>query len=447
MMDRRGGPGAAPQAPFNPAAPPPVPSIQPAQAAAASQNQQGLFNLDDSAMDKLFSENLGVNEVALPVGAPPRPAAAAAPYPPQGAQFGSPAPGQPPMPAPPVPPAPGMPGGSSYPPQQQQQQPMAGAMAPPMPPGSPPQMAAWAQQQQTVQMPQNAIPQPPPPQPEAQQPANSGGLFSIDDSVIDRIFADNLGIKEGAAATPVSAAAPQAAAAGMPVQNPGMPPATAPGMQSMAAPQGMPPPMPPGMTGLPTMPINVNEAVRSLSEAAQMPSSPPKIPGISRLDPKTDTVESGSGRIASIGKFLLDQKDLEKIGKITATDFNDSKMRILTMEAASELQTLLQHIGMQDKVVGSVIVGHDGLLIANTMPSDIDAESIGVWALGVYMNTEHVIRKMGQDRVHQIVSRTPKGYLVIADFGGGLLVTVSDGKDTDTLIPLMRSITQLVAQN
>jgi hypothetical protein len=53
---------------------------------------------------------------------------------------------------------------------------------------------------------------------------------------------------------------------------------------------------------------------------------------------------------------------------------------------------------------------------------------------------------MGQERVHQIVSRRPKGYLVIADFGGGLLVTVSDGKDTDTLIPLMRSITQLVAQ-
>ena len=78
------------------------------------------------------------------------------------------------------------------------------------------------------------------------------------------------------------------------------------------------------------------------------------------------------------------------------------------------------------------------------MPPDIDAESIGVWALGVYMSTEMVIKKMGQDRVHQIVCRTPKGYVIIADFGGGLLVTVSDGKDTDTLIPLMRSITQLV---
>ncbi|MGH9549374.1 MAG: roadblock/LC7 domain-containing protein [Terriglobales bacterium] len=229
---------------------------------------------------------------------------------------------------------------------------------------------------------------------QAMQPGG-GGLFSIDDSVIDRIFADNLGVKE----------------------------------------QGMPA-------------INVNEAVRTLAEVAQTgPVPPPNIEGVGRLDPRTDSgQETGSGRIASIGKFLLDQKDLEKIGKVTTSDLSDTKMRILTMEAAQELQTLLQHIGAQETVVGSVIVGHDGLLIANTMPGDLDAESIGVWALGVYMNTEHVIKKMGQDRVHQIVSRTPKGYLVIADFGCGLLVTVSDGKDTDTLIPLMRSITQLVAQ-
>ena len=94
--------------------------------------------------------------------------------------------------------------------------------------------------------------------------------------------------------------------------------------------------------------------------------------------------------------FLI-ENIFEKIGKLTTSDINETKMRILTMEAAGELQGLLHHIGTLDKVVGSVIVGHDGLLIANTMPPDLDAESIGVWALGVYMNTEHVVKKMGQD--------------------------------------------------
>jgi predicted regulator of Ras-like GTPase activity (Roadblock/LC7/MglB family) len=245
-------------------------------------------------------------------------------------------------------------------------------------------------------------------------------LFAIDDSVIDKIFEDNLGVKDAN------------------VPNINVNQAVKTISEAAAAPQ-MPPPAPP-MPQMPQMP-----QAMAAPAAPQMP--PPKIEGVGRLDSRTDVAaDSGSGRIASIGKFLLDQKDLEKIGKITGSDLSDTKMRILTMEAAQELQQLLHHIGTQATVVGSVIVGHDGLLIANTMPSDMDAESIGVWALGVYMNTEHVIKKMGQDRVHQIVSRTPRGYLVIADFGGGLLVTVSDGKDTDTLIPLMRSITQLVAQ-
>jgi uncharacterized protein len=228
-------------------------------------------------------------------------------------------------------------------------------------------------------MPQPGVPQ---------KPANAG-LFSIDDSVIDKIFSDNLGVSEGG--------------------------------------------------GKPKDASQNNQYGNSAAP-------PPKIEGVGRLDSRIDqNQDAGSGRISSIGKFLLDKTDLEKIGKMSNSDLSDSSMKILTTEAAGELTALLHHISGQNSVVGSVIVGHDGLLIANTMPPEIEAESVGVWALGVYMNTEHVVKKMGQNRVHQIVSKTPKGYLVIADFGGGLLVTISDGKDTDTLIPLMRSITQLVA--
>jgi predicted regulator of Ras-like GTPase activity (Roadblock/LC7/MglB family) len=227
--------------------------------------------------------------------------------------------------------------------------------------------------------------QPPAP---AQKPPNAG-LFSIDDSVIEKIFSDNLGINEGAQSS-----------------------------------------------------INKGEARH---EPAALP--PPKIEGVGRLDARVDhNQDTGSGRISSIGKFLLDQKDLEKIGKISGSDLSDSSMKILTTEAYQDITALLHQIGAQKGVVGSVIVGHDGLLIANTMPPEIEAESMGVWALGLYMNTEHVIQKMGQKRVHQIVSKTPKGYVIVADFGGGILVTISDGTTTDSLIPLMRAITQLVTQ-
>ena len=265
--------GMMPGMPDQPFAPQPAPP-----AAPAPVQGNGLFQLDDSAMDKLFAENLGVNEEAVPIGVaqasgPPPTPLMAAPQVAAGNPFASMQTNQTP-PAPPPPPGP---------------------MARPNPPAIqtpvPPWPAAPAQ-------PAIAPPQAP----------QVGGLFSIDDSVIDKIFADNT-INKDAAAAPVHGA---------------------------------------------------NEAAHNFAEAPQAPAPPPKIEGVGRLDTRAETPDVGSGIIASIGKFLLDQKDLEKIGKLTTSDINETKMRILTMEAAGELQGLLHHIGTLDKVVGSVIVGHDG---------------------------------------------------------------------------------------
>jgi hypothetical protein len=391
----------------------------PSAAADANAAKNGLFQLTDNDLDKLFSSNLGVDEPSTQVGvqatispvqaaapnnfAPPAAAAAA----PSSWNTGAEQQAAPsgwgvaaPSPTPVAAASTGGPSGWSATPQApsgwgMDSQPQAGGpsgwSSSPAPAaveasqpsgwGSPtaPTPPAWNQPAAQSAPPANFASSP--------EPAK-GGLFSVDDNVMNRIFSDNLGIPEDASPKPDAYAIPD---------------------------QG-------------------GEQV-----------SPPKIAGIGRLDASGDqNQDAGSGRIASIGKFLLDQKDLDKIGKLTSSDLNEGKMRILTLEASQDLQSLLSQIGTQQGVIGSVIVGHDGLLIANTMPGDMDAESVGVWALGVYMNTEHVTKKMGHDRVHQVVSRTPRGYVVIADFGGGLLVTVTDGRDTDSLIPLMRTITQLV---
>jgi Uncharacterized distant relative of homeotic protein bithoraxoid len=278
-----------------------------------------------------------------------------------------------------------------------------------------------------------APPAPPPAPVPAPAPA-PGGLFQVDDGDMDRLFSGVMidpAKDTNTAVRPPQAQPPAPQMPQMPQQAPQMPQQPAmPAMPQMAPPQMAAPQMPPQPPAIAHIPPSV---------------PPPKIEGIGKLDANVDTNDTGSGRIAAIGKFLLDQKDLEKLGKITSADQSDVKMRILTLEASEDLQMLLSEIGNQEAVIGSVIVGHDGLLIANTMPEEVDAESIGVWALGVYMNTEHVIKKMGHDRVHQVVSRTPRGYVVIADFGGGLLVCITDGTETDSLIPLMRKITDLVS--
>lgn len=417
--------------PANGQAPVAAPPAQFAAAPAADNKSNGLFNLDDSAMDDLFSKNLGVQEMAKPVGGTgeqqmpaQQPMQQQAPFAQQPfaampQQAAAPAP----FSAPPPPPdyTPPMPPGQ-FAATQQAPAPFSVpfGVQPQETPQAQAQFAAPANSQfggqPQAQAPFSAPPQAqfgavPPAPPQAPQPQGAG-LFSVDDSMMNQIFADNLGVKD----------------------------------QDTQVNQGQQ-----QQQQQPQQRVNVAAAVQALSDVAgQDPMGgavpPPKIEGLGRLDAKPDQGgDTGSGRIASIGKFLLDQKDLEKIGKLTASDLSDTKMKILTLEAASEIQGLLHHIGGTPDVVGSIIIGHDGLLIANTMPQDVEADSIGIWALAVYMNTETAIKKIGHNRVHQVVARTPRGFLVIADFGGGLLVTLSDGRDTDALIPLMRSITQVVS--
>ena len=408
------------------AAPAPAPTFAQAAPVEAPMAKGLLGGIDDNAIDRIFSQNLGVSEASMPVGRsaemtapamaagnagwgnPPAPAAAAPPAPAvdvsQSGGWGAALPpassgwGMPPAPMPEAPPEPAPTANTGW-------------GAPPSAPGQ------WGMAPATGANPSNqgsaqfAAPPPAPALPMPAQAFGEGGsnkLFSVDDSVMDRIFSENLGIPQDSQ------------------------PAANAGNVGYAA--------PPAAPVHPTLPEMPQPAMPFQS------GPPPKIAGIGRLDSNADpNQDAGSGRIASIGKFLLDQKDLDKIGKLTNTDSNnDGKLRILTKENSDDLQALLGQIGAQVGVIGSVIVGHDGLLIANTMPPDMDAESVGVWALGVYMNTEHVTKKMGHDRVHQVVSRTPRGYVIIADFGGGLLVCVTEGTNTDSLIPLMRTITQLV---
>lgn len=400
----------------------PAPQVTPTNPIAGGvggASSGGMFNLDDSAMDKIFNDNLGVSEPinhgVVNQGAGEAPLNTPAPQPAAPAFRDIPVPNQTFEASPPAPPA--MP-------------------TPPI----------------------NAVPQ-------------TKGLFNLSDSDLDRVFEQNLGIPDESVASTANANAgwsqapqPLQAAQAATTANPGWgvpapAPAAAAGNGGWAAPAAPnsgwaqpPQPAPDTNSGWaqppapPAPPAPLPEQAQNFAQNQFDPGAPaPKIEGIGRLDASADTSnDTGSGRIAAIGKFLLDQKDYDKIGKLTSSDNAEGKLRVLTNEASQDLQALLGQIGGQQGVIGSVIVGHDGLIIANTMPGNMDAESMGVWALGVFMNTQHVVTKMGHERVHQVVSRTPRGFVVIADFGGGLLVTVTDGQSTDQLIPLMRTITQLV---
>jgi len=55
------------------------------------------------------------------------------------------------------------------------------------------------------------------------------------------------------------------------------------------------------------------------------------------------------------------------------------------------------------------------------------------------------MKQLNHEKVHQILALTPKGYLIIADFGGGLLLTLSNHQDPGKLVPMVTNIRSLTA--
>lgn len=282
-------------------------------------------------------------------------------------------------------------------------------------------------------------------------------LMNIDDNLIDRIFSDALGVPDHVSNSVMNTSVQQTPVLDQhqvisSVSQSSTEPASS--VEAVFAAQENQPvtePEPLVAEAVTAQTTAAQETAKSadfssVQAAPDFSSMQQRIAGVGKLDERNKQAAGpGSGRIASIGKFLLDNKDLEKIEKITAVDSNESKLRALTVEAYSELKALIQHIDAQDGVTGTIIVGHDGLLIANTVPQEMDPESLGVWALGMFMGTSHVTEKLGDENVRQIVSCTTSGYLIIANFGAGLLVTLTNPIMVQKLLPIMRTITQLVA--
>lgn len=174
---------------------------------------------------------------------------------------------------------------------------------------------------------------------------------------------------------------------------------------------------------------------------------PVTIDGIARIDRKIAAgSEQQGGKIPSLGPFLLDAATLQSIGNLVSAGADTKKLKVLSKENARELQELLVSLGRNQDLVGSVIVSYDGFTIASTLPAGQEYDAIGTWAMAQYMSTLNAAIKFGHKKVVQLVSRTPLGYVLLADFGGGLLVCISNNSDTDALLPLMRSVKQLTAQ-
>lgn len=150
----------------------------------------------------------------------------------------------------------------------------------------------------------------------------------------------------------------------------------------------------------------------------------------------TDT----NGKIKELGRFLLTDDTIEKIDSVIKRGLGHSHARVVTLDAAQQMASALEPILKFAGVVGYMVCGYDGLPITSALPHDVDIELLGGCSLVSYMNSHHIIKVMGHSHIRQIVMQMPAGCMILADFGKGILVTLTNEKEATALARLSETI-------
>jgi len=171
------------------------------------------------------------------------------------------------------------------------------------------------------------------------------------------------------------------------------------------------------------------------------PPIPPRAVGATgRLNPTPEIDPTTPGLICNIGRFILDDRELEMLRSMTAAEPSELGLRILTIKALEDLRGILNEITRHEDVIGWAIIGSDGLMVAGMLPDELNSENLAVRALSIYMGTEAMLEGIGTERLQQIILQTEMGAVFVANFGEGIFITISNAKQPDKIIRTLKKI-------
>jgi uncharacterized protein len=224
---------------------------------------------------------------------------------------------------------------------------------------------------------------PPAPTPET---APAGGLLNVSEKEVGEIF-DNLPGEQAAEKKSMNFSPAEAPPAETP-------PAAAPPAETPAPVAEAPPEQRPGKPdkkrkgdGKPAQ--QMKEFGKLSIQAAQK-------------DTGTD-----AGAMKAIGKQLIDVQAVENI--IKAGEKREkigsgmTTARVISAARGEGIKSLLCKIDAFEGVIGSLIVGHDGLVIASTLKGGIDKDMMGAMSTAIYSHLDVAIKKLERGKLQQSV--------------------------------------------
>jgi predicted regulator of Ras-like GTPase activity (Roadblock/LC7/MglB family) len=161
------------------------------------------------------------------------------------------------------------------------------------------------------------------------------------------------------------------------------------------------------------------------------------------------------GTMKTIGKLLLDVGAIENIiksGEIGTIGSGLTNARIITANRGEGIKALLGKIDAYEGVTGSLIVGHDGLVIASTVTGGMDKDALGALSTALLSTTNLATLKLDIGKLRQMVLLTERTNgsgqspctTVLTDVEVGILAVFLESQDLTRLDGLLDSIHQTI---
>jgi hypothetical protein len=147
----------------------------------------------------------------------------------------------------------------------------------------------------------------------------------------------------------------------------------------------------------------------------------------------------------AIGKQLIDVQAVENIiksgEKREKIGSGLTTARVISAARGEGIKTLLSKIDTYEGVIGSLIVGHDGLVIASTLTGGIDKDMMGAMCTAIYSHMDVAVKKIEGRRLQQSVFLNSDNKLtVLSTVAVGILAVFADNSGVERVDGLLKAI-------
>jgi predicted regulator of Ras-like GTPase activity (Roadblock/LC7/MglB family) len=109
-----------------------------------------------------------------------------------------------------------------------------------------------------------------------------------------------------------------------------------------------------------------------------------------------------------------------------------------------QIRELLPKLSALPGIIGSVAINYDGTPIADNLVKYPDLDSLSMLASRTYATTYDCIKKFGHRGLHQLAFKSDQGFVYMADFDHGLLITLINSQDLQRTIALFKTVRLLI---